>query len=151
MSETLLWINREEGTVTGPHGIAFLRRELDSGSITLDTLATQDGTQDWMPLETWGGELYPPEVSCRGPRATKVYVDQMLEDESKKLPVPLALTLILGIAGAVYFTAFYDIGVNTPWGSVANQGRMNTRIVGTIACLGTTAIFVLVHMNRKKR
>lgn len=149
MSETLLWLTRDDGTVTGPHGIVYLRRELNEGNITLDTLAAQDGTEDWMPLEAWGAELYPPEAVSRGPRATKVA--EILEEDRDKLPVGLALTIILGIAGAVYFAAFYDIGVNTEWGTVANLGKMNTRIVGIIASLGTTAIAILVHILGKKQ
>lgn len=149
MSETLLWINRDDGNVTGPHGIVYVRRELNEGNITLDTLAAQDGTEDWMPLETWGAELYPSETIRRGPRAMKVA--QILDEDRNKLPVALALTIILGIAGAVYFAVFYDIGVDTAWGAVANQGKMNTRIVGIIASLGTTAIFILVHMLGRKR
>ena len=149
MSETLLWLNREDGTVTGPHGIVYIRRELNEGNITLDTVAAQDGTEDWMPLEAWGLELYPPETVRRGPRASKVA--QILEKDRDKVPVALALTIILGLAGAVYFAAFYDIGVDTEWGTVVNQGKMNTRIVGIIASLGTTAIYILVHMMSKKR
>lgn len=149
MAETLLWLNREDGTVSGPHGIVYIRRELNEGNITLDTAAAQDGTEDWMPLEAWGTELYPPETVRRSPHSTKVA--EILEEDRNKVPVALALTIILGLAGAVYFTTFYDIAVETNWGPVANQGKMNTRIVGIIACLGSTAIYILVHMMRKKR
>ncbi|MES2468478.1 MAG: hypothetical protein V4675_14320 [Verrucomicrobiota bacterium] len=149
MSETLLWLSREDGSVTGPHGIVFVRRELNEGNITLDTMAAQDGTEDWIPLEAWGAELYPPETIRRGPRATKVA--SILEEDRNKVPVGLALTIMVGLAGAVYFAVFYNIGVNTEWGTVANQGKMNTRIVGLIACLGTTAIYILVHIMGKRR
>ena len=91
----------------------------------------------------------PPETVRRGPRATKVA--QILEKDRDKVPVALALTIILELAGAVYFAAFYDIGVDTELGTVANLGKMNTSIVGIIATLGTTAIYILVHMMGKKR
>lgn len=135
--EPLLWITREDGTVTGPHGVAYLKKEVDAGRPTLDNPAAQDGTTDWMPLETWGGLLYPPPSPIRRvPYARKLSAADYSEKQS--IPTSLAWTIFLGMAGATYLAFF---------------GTMNPllRVTGLILCLGTTAIWVLVHISRSRR
>ena len=61
MSDLRLRVKNREGTISGPHGVVYLRRELNAGNLSLDDLGAEDGTEDWMPLETWGREFYPPE------------------------------------------------------------------------------------------
>ena len=61
MSDLRLWVQNREGSVTGPHGVVYLRRELNAGNLSLDDLGAEEGTEDWMPLETWGRELYPAD------------------------------------------------------------------------------------------
>ena len=147
MSDTLLWITRNDGTVTGPHGIAYLRRELDQGNLTLDTLAAQEGTEDWMPLETWGLELYPKEVTRRVPYARMLAEPEKTDHHLS--PITVAVVL-LGFAGIVYFAIFYDAGVDTEFGRVSNLGRMNDRVVGLIASVAFTGIAILVEATRRR-
>lgn len=60
MNTSRYYVSREDGTVTGPHHPAVIRKEIDAGTLTLDTPLCLDGTEDWMPAIEWGAEIVPP-------------------------------------------------------------------------------------------
>ena len=145
--ETLLWITHDDGTVTGPHGIPFLRRELIEGNLTLDHLAAQTGTEDWLPLQEWGGELYPKEAPRRGPYAQKVSA----HIEPKKGMTTLgAIGVLASFCSLIYFGVFYEIAVSTEYGRVANLSRMNDRMIGIIGSFAGIFLAVFVDYTKRK-
>ena len=145
--ETLLWITRDDGTVTGPHGIPYLRRELNEGNLTLDHLAAQSGTEDWMPLQEWGGELYPREAPRRGPHTQKV---SAYNEPKKGMTAVGAIGVFASFCSLVYFGLFYDIGVSTEYGRVANLSRMNDRMIGIVGSFAGIFLAVFVDYTKRK-
>ncbi len=59
MNQSLYFVSREDGTVSGPHHPNIIRREVDAGTLTLDTLIALEGTQDWLPIIEWGTAIIP--------------------------------------------------------------------------------------------
>ena len=61
-----LKVRESDGRITGPHTLYYLRRELDSGNLTLDHMGKEEGGREWLPLLSWGSQLYPQEVPRAG-------------------------------------------------------------------------------------
>lgn len=57
----LFHLSRDGESVTGPHAAGYLRQGLESGELTLDTLACLDGTQDWLPMRELAAEIGIPK------------------------------------------------------------------------------------------
>ena len=148
--ETSLWVTRDDGTVTGPHGIHYLRRELGEGNLTLDHLAAQSGTEDWMPLQEWGAELYPVDGSRKGPSAQKVISSAASTQEKPPSFLPLVAGL-MGFIGIIFFAVVYDSSVATEFGRVSNFSRSIERMIGLGLSAGMCILGIAIDISRRKK
>jgi len=97
-SPLLFHVFRPDGSVTGPHPSAALRRELESGSVSLDTQICMDGTQDWLPLSDWADEIQPPPPPQQLSARTAAYV-QAVSTPPKNTPSRIFWGVILLLTG----------------------------------------------------
>lgn len=57
----LFYIARPDGSASGPHHAAFLRKGLASGALSPETRVSLKGTEDWLPLSDFMEDLGMPE------------------------------------------------------------------------------------------
>ncbi|RYD38968.1 MAG: DUF4339 domain-containing protein [Verrucomicrobiaceae bacterium] len=108
-SPLLFHVFRDGGAVTGPHPSAALRRELESGSVSLDTQVCLAGTEDWLPLSDWADEIQPQAPPQQLSARTAAYV-QAVNTPPKNTAVRIfwgVILLLTGMGqGSVTFSLF---------------------------------------------
>lgn len=109
-SPLLFHVFRDGGAVTGPHPSAVLRRELESGDVSMETQVCLDGTQDWLPLSDWLDDIQPAaQRAAAAPRS--VTYAQIVSAPPKNTPLRIfwgVLLLLAGISQALYCLDYYQ-------------------------------------------
>ena len=140
----LFHIARPDGTVTGPHVIGAIRRELAAGTLNYETPLCMVGTEDWLPLHEWQNEIEPPAPP---PVSASVKYAAVLEaSRPEKSPVRIMFGILATLSGLSLF----------PWGvSTVISGKSESFVLGiALAAVGllsgVSGIGALIRQSRAK-
>lgn len=99
----------------GPFAPGEMRHFWKAGALKPDDMCARDGDPEWKPAK----QIFP----ALRVREKKNY---------STLQIVGVLLTVGGLAGAIYFTCFFDVTVAVPGGPVANFDLMNQRLIGII-------------------
>lgn len=97
MSPQFYLKNDYDGTVTGPHSTGTLKRKLDSGEMTWDSLISLKGSDEWVPATTHEEKLDIKRRPVDTAEPQPYYSRRRMRKMRKTRTVRLAWGIALGL------------------------------------------------------
>lgn len=121
----------------GPYTLGQLRAMWNSGAITTDTLHSQEGYSEWLPLSAIVQELEPPPAPPPVPPTTPQYFRQPAPPPKKK-GVGFVGGCLLVVVGFIVIVVIMSVVVDTPSSSSSGSGASSSPKAAVTASVSLT-------------